>query len=72
MGDKLFYTGLIITGFATITLIFFRIRQSHKREEVKNMPLRLEEWETQFRKKRLYFFIAQMLGIAVAILGLNL
>lgn len=72
MGDKLFYTGLIIAGIATIALLFFRIRQSHKREEVKNMPLRLEEWKTQFRTKRWYFFIAQISGIIIAIIGLNL
>lgn len=68
----MFYTGLIIAGIATIALLFFRIRQSHKREEVKNMPLRLEEWKTQFRTKRWYFFIAQISGIIIAIIGLNL
>ena len=32
----------------------------------------MEEWKTQYRTKRWYFFIAQMTGIIIAIIGLNI
>lgn len=72
MGDTLFYIGLIVTGLATFALLIFRIKQAHQREQIKNIPLRLEEWKTQFRTKRWYFFIAQMAGLIIAIIGLNI
>lgn len=70
MNDTLFYIGLIIMGLATFGLLIFRIRQAHQREQIKNIPLRLEEWKTQFRTKRWYFFIAQMAGLIVALMSL--
>lgn len=70
MKDILFYTGMVIVLAATIALLVFAVKQNALRRQVKDIPLRYEEWRANYRTRRWYYCIAQIAGIVIAIIGL--
>lgn len=69
MSEILITTGLAIAFGATIMLLIFAIKQWHIRQSVKVVPMRYKEWLAQYRAKRGYILIAQLIGIAISIIG---
>lgn len=50
-------------------LLIFAIKQWHIRQSAKDVPMRYKEWLAQYRAKRGYILIAQLIGIAISIIG---
>ncbi len=71
MTDFLFYFGLGLFAVSSIALCFWRIRQYHVRDRIKDIPQRYDEWKASYTVRRWYFYIAQAAGIVIAIIGLN-
>lgn len=72
MREVLIITGIVIALGATLILMVFGIRQWHMRQSVKDVPMRYEEWLSQYRTKRFYIMIAQLVGVAIGIIGLSI
>lgn len=69
MSDILIITGLVIALGATLVLLVFGIKQQRIRESVKDVPLRYQEWLAQYKTKRGYILIAQLIGVVIGIIG---
>ncbi|MDE7136444.1 MAG: hypothetical protein K2N91_07410 [Muribaculaceae bacterium] len=72
MSEILIIAGIVIAFGATIVRIVFSAKQIQKRNSVKNMPLRYKEWQAQYKTRRGYILIAQLIGIAISIVGLSI
>lgn len=72
MSDILITTGIVIALGATLMLLVFTIKQWHMRQSVRNVPLRYNEWLAQYKTKRGYILIAQLIGIIISIIGLSI
>lgn len=72
MSEAIFITGLIISVLATIGFAVFAASQIRVRNEVKDIPMKFDEWKSQYRTKRFYFLLAQMGGLIIAFIGLML
>lgn len=71
MSEILTITGIVIALGATLLLLLFAVKQWHMRQSVKDVPMRYKEWLTQYKTKRGYILIAQLIGIMIAIFGLS-
>lgn len=71
MGEILITSGIVIALGATLVLLVFAIKQWHMRQRVKDIPIRYNEWLTQYKTKRGYILLAQLAGIIIAIIGLS-
>lgn len=69
MSEILIITGIVIALGATLVLLVFGIKQQRIRQSVKDVPLRYNEWLSQYKTKRGYILIAQLTGIIIAIIG---
>lgn len=69
MSDILIITGLVIALGATFVLMVFGIKQQRIRQNVKDVPLRYQEWLAQYKTKRGYILIAQLIGVIIGIIG---
>lgn len=69
MSEILIITGIVIALGATFVLMVFGIKQWRIRESVKDVPLRYQEWLTQYKTKRGYILIAQLIGVIIGIIG---
>lgn len=65
-------TGLVIALGATLVLFLFGIKQWNVRQSVKDIPMRYNEWLANYKTKRGYLLIAQLIGIIIGIIGLAL
>lgn len=72
MSEILTITGIVIALGATLVLLLFGIRQRHVRLSVKDVPKRYDEWLAQYKTKRGYILIAQLIGVIIGIIGLSL
>lgn len=72
MSDILITAGTVIALGATLMLLVFAIKQWHMRQSVRNVPLRYKEWLAQYKTKRGYILIAQLIGIIISIIGLSI
>ena len=69
MSEILIITGIVIALGATFVLLVFGIRQWRIRQSVKDVPLRYKEWLAQYKTKRGYILIAQLIGVIIGIIG---
>nr|QIM10805.1 hypothetical protein Muribac1_0140 [uncultured Muribaculaceae bacterium] len=72
MSEILIITGIVIALGATLVLLVFGIKQWHMRQNVKDLPMRYNEWLVQYKTKRGYILIAQLIGIIIGIIGLSI
>lgn len=72
MSEILVITGLVIALGATLVLMIFGIKQWHMRQRVKDIPMRYNEWLANYKAKRGYILIAQIIGIVIGIIGLSI
>lgn len=72
MSDTLIITGIAMALEATLTLLVFGIKQWHIRKSVKDIPKRYQEWLAQYKTKRGYILIAQLIGIIIAMIGCSI
>lgn len=72
MSEILIITGIVIALGATLVLLVFGIKQCHMRQNVKDVPMRYNEWLAQYKAKRGYILIAQLIGIIIGIIGLSI
>lgn len=72
MSEILTITGIVIALGATLVLFVFGIRQWRMRRSVKDVPMRYDEWLAQYKTKRGYILIAQLIGIIISIIGLSI
>lgn len=72
MSEILTITGIVIALGATLVLFVFGIRQWRMRRSVKDVPMRYDEWSAQYKTKRGYILIAQLIGIIISIIGLSI
>lgn len=72
MGHIIFIAGIVIALGATVALLVFAIRECRKQQAVKDMPLRLAEWKAQYRTRRGYILVAQLVGLIIASVGVYL
>lgn len=72
MSKVLIITGIVIALGATLVLFIFGIKQWHMRESVKDVPMRYNEWLAQYKTKRGYILIAQLMGVIIGIIGLSI
>lgn len=72
MAEILIITGIVIALGATLMLLVFGIKQWHLRQQAKDVPMRYQEWLAQYKAKRGYILIAQIIGIAIGIIGLSI
>lgn len=72
MSEILIITGIVIALGATLVLLVFGIKQWYMRQNVKDVPMRYTEWLAQYKTKRGYILIAQLIGIIIGIIGLSI
>lgn len=72
MSEILIITGIVIALGATLVLLVFGIKQWHMRQNVKDVPMHYNEWLAQYKAKRGYILIAQLIGIIIGIIGLSI
>lgn len=72
MSNFLIIAGITIALGSTLLLLVFAIQQWHRKEDVKDMPVRYNEWLSQYKTKRAYILIAQLAGIIIGMIGLYL
>lgn len=72
MSEILIITGIVIALGSTLVLLVFGIKQWHMRQNVKDVPMRYKEWLAQYKTKRGYILIAQLIGIIIGIIGLSI
>ncbi len=72
MSEILTITGIVIALGATLVLLVFGIKQWHLRQSVKDVPMRYQEWLAQYKTKRGYILIAQLIGVIIGIIGLSI
>lgn len=72
MDRILTYSGLVISVGAAIVLMVFAARQLRLRHEAQRTPMKYQEWLAQYKTKKFYIVAAEVFGIILAIIGLNL
>lgn len=70
MSDIMVIAGFVIALGATLVLLIFGIKQWQMRQSIKDVPMRYNEWLANYKAKRGYILIAQLIGIVICILGL--
>lgn len=70
MNNIMIITGFVIALGATLVLLIFGIKQWQIRKSVHDVPMRYNEWLANYKAKRGYILIAQLIGIVICILGL--
>lgn len=68
----MFYIGISLVFLSFIPWLLINGKMMRDKKEYGKLPLKMNEIETSYKRKRFYLMLFQMLGIIIAILGLLL
>ncbi len=67
--SALFYIGIILVFLSFIPLFLLNGKMLKEKKEYEQLPLKMKEFEADYRQKRFYLMLFQLGGIVIAIIG---
>lgn len=67
--SALFYIGTIMVFLSFIPWLLLSSKMMRDKKEYERLPLKMKEIEADYKRKRFYLMLFQLVGIVIALIG---